>query len=99
MIVVFAFFHSQRLMFVFVTLFGKWNRTLTKAQHILFMTSGTVQDQFLYTNYLNSLFRSVLLFQLHSQPHPVLSNVQEVPAGIHGYQEEPDLCPVLYNGG
>jgi hypothetical protein len=34
-------FHSQRLMFVLVTLYGRWNRSLTRAQHVLFMVSGT----------------------------------------------------------
>ena len=33
-------FHSQRLMFVFVTLYGTWSPALTRAQHILFMISG-----------------------------------------------------------
>ena len=45
-VVVFAFFfcwspfHSQRLMFVLVTLYGSWTKTLTSAQHILFVISG-----------------------------------------------------------
>ena len=33
-------FHSQRLMFVVVTLYGEWTRALTRAQHVLFMVSG-----------------------------------------------------------
>ena len=45
-VVVFSFFicwspfHSQRLMFVFVTLYGKWTKPLLRAQHVLFMISG-----------------------------------------------------------
>ena len=45
-VVVFSFFfcwspfHSQRLMFVLVTLYGRWSKTLVTAQHILFMISG-----------------------------------------------------------
>ena len=51
-VVVFAFFfcwspfHSQRLMFVLVTLYGSWTGTLTSAQHILFVISGTTLDLF-----------------------------------------------------
>ena len=47
--VVFSFFfcwspfHSQRLMFVLVTLYGSWTKTLTSAQHILFIISGSFQ--------------------------------------------------------
>lgn len=33
-------FHSQRLMFVLVTLLGNWNNKLIQGQHILFMISG-----------------------------------------------------------
>ena len=44
--VVFAFFfcwspfHTQRLMFVLVTLYGEWTETLKSVQHILFTISG-----------------------------------------------------------
>ena len=34
-------FHSQRLMFVLVTLYSSWTKTLTSAQHILFVISGS----------------------------------------------------------
>ena len=49
-VVVFSFFfcwtpfHAQRLMFVFVTLKGEWSKSLTRAQHILFMISGQNQN-------------------------------------------------------
>ena len=33
-------FHSQRLMFVVVTLYGEWTGALQQAQHVLFMVSG-----------------------------------------------------------
>ena len=45
-VVVFAFFfcwtpfHTQRLMFVVVTLYGTWTPTLHSVQHILFTYSG-----------------------------------------------------------
>ena len=45
-VVVFAFFfcwtpfHTQRLMFVVVTLYGTWTPTLNSVQHILFTYSG-----------------------------------------------------------
>ena len=62
-VVVFAFFfcwtpfHSQRLMFVLVTLYGSWTKTLTSAQHILFMISGSLIKLIRLTdsyNYLDS---------------------------------------------
>ena len=33
-------FHSQRLMFVLVSLYGTWTKTLVTAQHVLFVVSG-----------------------------------------------------------
>ena len=51
-VVVFAFFlcwtpfHSQRLMFVLVTLLGNWTNRLVSAQHILFMISGRDQRRY-----------------------------------------------------
>ena len=33
-------FHSQRLMFVIVTLQGKWNHANSQTHHILFLASG-----------------------------------------------------------
>ena len=35
-------FHSQRLMFVVVTLYGEWTVALQQAQHVLFMVSGNL---------------------------------------------------------
>ena len=49
MVVVFAFFfcwtpfHTQRLMFVWVTLYGEWSPTLQSVHHILFTISGEYQ--------------------------------------------------------
>ena len=35
-------FHAQRLMFVIVTLQGRWTDTTGRAHHVLFLASGTI---------------------------------------------------------
>lgn len=62
-VVVFAFFfcwtpfHSQRLMFVLVTLYGEWTPTLTSVQHLLFTFSGVF---FYFNSALNPILYSVM---------------------------------------
>merc|ERR1719411_2420175 len=46
-------FHSQRLMFVVVTLYGDWTLPLQQAQHVLFMVSGVFY-------YFNSILNPIL---------------------------------------
>jgi len=46
-------FHTQRLMFVLVTLFDTWSPTLTQVQHVLFTTSGVFY-------YFNSVVNPIL---------------------------------------
>ena len=46
-------FHSQRLMFVVVTLYGEWTLPLQQAQHVLFMVSGVFY-------YFNSILNPIL---------------------------------------
>ena len=83
-------------MFVLVTLYGRWNRTLTKVQHVLFMTSGT---SYIYMfSYSLTSPRSVLLLQLHSQPHSLFPDVEEVQTSFHGHEEKPDNSGVLQHG-
>ena len=59
MVVVVAFFicwipfHSQRLMFVVVTLYGEWSPRISEAQHVLFMVSGVFY-------YFNSILNPIL---------------------------------------
>lgn len=50
-------FHSQRLMFVLVTLYGSWTKTLTSAQHILFVISGIF---YYFNSVLNPILYSVM---------------------------------------
>ena len=40
-------FHSQRLMFVSVTLYGEWTDRLRASQHVLFMCSGIKADHWI----------------------------------------------------
>ena len=59
MVVVVAFFicwipfHSQRLMFVVVTLYGEWSPRTQYTQHVLFMVSGVFY-------YFNSILNPIL---------------------------------------
>merc|ERR1719210_2412149 len=46
-------FHSQRLLFVVVTLYGSWTEILQQVQHVLFMVSGVFY-------YFNSILNPIL---------------------------------------
>jgi len=46
-------FHSQRLLFVVVTLYGSWTERLQQVQHVLFMVSGVFY-------YFNSILNPIL---------------------------------------
>ena len=50
-------FHSQRLLFVVVTLFGNWTSSLQQVQHILFMISGVA---YYFNSILNPILYSIL---------------------------------------
>ena len=100
-------FHSQRLMFVLVTLYGRWNRSLTRAQHILFMVSGTSYPIELDAGTMTPIRaqihnsfsrRSVLLLQLHPEPHPVLCDVQEVQKSFPWSEDDLHTCWLLQHG-
>ena len=91
-VVVFSFFlcwspfHSQRLMFVLVTLYGRWTKTLLSAQHILFITSGNLFTQCVQTFYILLLLRCILLFQLCLEPYIIFFDVQEISAWFFWHQ-------------
>lgn len=75
-------FHAQRLMFVIVTLQGRWTRTNGRAHHILFLASGV---GYYLSSCVNPLLYSVMskrfrrgfadMFKRHGHGHGAASNV------------------------
>ena len=78
-VVVFSFFfcwspfHAQRLMFVFITLYGNWTATSTSAQHLLFVFSGIFTESSQLP--LSASNVSGIFYYFNSALNPILYSV------------------------
>ena len=77
-------FHSQRLMFVLVSLYGTWTKTLVTAQHALFIISGrctACRSLFSFSSsgvffYFNSVLKPVLFYVMSKRFRPGFSDTK-----------------------
>ena len=72
-------FHTQRLMFVIVTLYSDWSSTLVRAQHILFMVSGIASKSVIisYQEYFQEYSITSILCLTHSSTLSCLKGLEE----------------------